>query len=126
MTLALWCVLVAALLPTFTAGLAKRLGGSYDNSDPRGRAASYDGKAKRAHAAHSNGFEAFPLFAAGVLLAESKGGPSSTVNLLAAAFILARIAYTGCYIIDLPSLRSLVWTIGLACSIAIFLSPLWR
>ncbi len=82
MSLANWCILAAALLPILTTGLAKSLGGAYDNHDPRGRALGYDGAAKRAHAAHQNGFEAFPFFAAAVLLAEMKGGPSSAVNVL--------------------------------------------
>jgi uncharacterized MAPEG superfamily protein len=126
MSIALWCVLIAALLPIATVGFAKIIAGRFDNNDPRGRAASYDGTARRAYAAHQNGFEAFPLFAAAVLLAEMKGGQSGIVDALAIAFVVARIAYAGCYIADLASLRSLVWTAGLCCSIAIFVSPLWR
>jgi uncharacterized MAPEG superfamily protein len=126
MTIALWCVLAAALLPIMTAGIAKAAGGSYNNGDPRGRAVTYAGLAKRAHAAHLNGFEAFPLFAVAVLVAEMKGGPRGMVDGLALLFIAARLAYVGCYLLDQATLRSTVWTIGLVSAIAVFVSPLWR
>jgi uncharacterized MAPEG superfamily protein len=126
MTTALWCVLFAALLPILTTGIAKRIGGRYDNNDPRSVAQNYHGAARRAYAAHQNSFEAFPLFAAAVLVAELKGGPRGVVDMLAVGFIAARIAYTACYILDQATLRSLVWTVGIGCAIAIFISPLWR
>ncbi|MGL4239576.1 MAG: MAPEG family protein [Beijerinckiaceae bacterium] len=126
MTIALWCVLLAALLPVVSAGIAKSAGGAYDNADPRGRASSYEGLAKRAHAAHLNGFEAFPLFAAAVLVAELKGGPRGMVDALAVVYISARVGYVGLYLLDKPALRSLVWAIAFFCAIAIFVSPLWR
>jgi uncharacterized MAPEG superfamily protein len=126
MTLALWCVLVAGLLPVVTVGIAKALGGQYDNSDPRGRAASYEGLARRAHAAHLNGFESFPLFAVAVLVAEMKGGPRGMVDGLAMAFVMARFGYVACYLMDKPSLRSLLWAVAFFSAIGIFLSPLWR
>jgi uncharacterized MAPEG superfamily protein len=126
MTLALWCVLVAGVLPYLTVGIAKAMGGSYDNHDPRGSAASYEGLARRAHAAHLNGFESFPLFAAAVLVAELKGGPRGAVDMLAIVFIAARIGYIACYLTDRPSLRSLLWSAGALSAIGIFISPLWR
>jgi uncharacterized MAPEG superfamily protein len=126
MTIALWCVLVAGLLPIITVGLAKGSGGAYDNNDPRGRAGSYTGLARRAYAAHLNGFEAFPLFAAAVLVAELKGGPRGMVDGLAVVFIAARLGYVGLYLADMAALRSLVWTVGFFSAIAIFASPLWR
>jgi uncharacterized MAPEG superfamily protein len=126
MTIAIWCLLAAALLPVVTAGIAKATGGAYDNSDPRGRAQSYQGMAKRAYAAHQNGFESFPLFAAAVLVAEMKGGPRGMVDMLALAHIGFRMAYVGAYVFDRPSLRSVVWFLALACTIGVFVSPLWR
>lgn len=126
MSLALWCVLIAGLLPVFTVGIAKAWGGRYDNSDPRGRAASYEGLARRAHAAHLNGFEAFPLFAVAVLVAEMKGGPRGMVDMLAVMFVTARVGYVASYLMDKPSLRSLLWAVAFFCAIAVFISPLWR
>jgi uncharacterized MAPEG superfamily protein len=126
MTLSLWCVLFAALLPLVTTGIAKALAGSYDNHDPRTRAQSYEGMARRAHAAHLNGFEAFPLFAVAVLVAELKGGPRGMVDMLAVLHLGFRIGYVSAYLYDRPSLRSVLWVLALAATIAIFTSPLWR
>ena len=126
MSIAVWCILAAALLPVLTAGFAKAIGGSYDNNDPRGRATRYEGRARRAHAAHQNGFEAFPFFAAAVLLAEMKGGSGATIDVLALAFIAFRIGYVAAYVADRATLRSVLWTCGLATAIAIFTAPLWR
>jgi uncharacterized MAPEG superfamily protein len=126
MTLALWCVLCAALLPLITTGIAKVLAGSYDNHDPRARAQSYEGMARRAHAAHLNGFEAFPLFAAAVLVAEMKGGPRGLVDILAVAHVGLRMGYIGAYLYDRPTLRSVLWVLALAATVGIFVSPLWR
>ncbi len=125
MTIALWCVLLTALMPLVTTGIAKKLGGSYDNHDPRTRAHSYEGMARRAYAAHQNSFEAFPLFAVAVLLAEMKVGPRVTVDMLAMVYVGFRIAYTAAYIYDRPLLRSALWVLALGTTIGIFTSPLW-
>ncbi len=126
MSLANWCILAAAILPLMTTGLAKALGGSYNNHDPRGTAMSYEGVARRAHAAHQNGFEAFPFFAVAVLLAEMKGGPSGTIDALALAFVLLRVGYVGAYVTDRAALRSVLWSLAFFTAVAIFLSPVWR
>lgn len=125
MTLALWCVLLAGILPVLTVGLAKA-GAPYDNARPRDVAERYEGRARRAYAAHQNGFEAFPLFAAAVLAAELKGAPRIGLDALAVAFILARIVYIACYVGDRATLRSISWTAGFLSVIAIFLTILWR
>ena len=124
MTAAFWCVLIAGLMPYFTVAAAKA-GGRYDNHNPRDWAAKTEGFRKRAYAAHQNHFEAFPLFAAAVLIADLKGGPRLSVDILAIIFIAARLGYTICYIRDLPNLRSLFWFIGIATVVAILTSPAW-
>ena len=126
MSVALWCVLFAGLLPILVGGLSKKLGGNYNNNDPRGQAVGYVGMAKRAHAAHSNSFEAFPLFAVAVLIAEMKGVPRGTVDMLALAFIGLRLGYVAAYLADKSVLRSIVWTLGVFVTIAIFTSPTWK
>jgi uncharacterized MAPEG superfamily protein len=126
LTLAHWCLLVAAILPIATVGFAKITGGVFDNNDPRGLALRYEGRAKRAHAAHLNGFEAFPLFAMCVLVAEKAGGPQGFIDAAAVVFVVARLGYVGAYIADTAGLRSILWFVGFAACIAIFLSPLWR
>lgn len=120
MTLALWCILAAGLLPMIWIAYAKATGGRYDNQAPRQFLAGVEGAAKRAHWAEQNAYEAFPLFAAGVLVAHYVGADQGTVNALALTFIGARVAHGVCYIADLASLRSLVWLVGWGSAIALF------
>ena len=124
MSVALWCVLVAALLPWILTSIAKS-GGGYDNADPRGYLRGLTGLHQRANSAQQNGFEAFPLFAAAVILVEMKGVPHGTVDLLAIGFIVARVAHAAAYLGNAPRLRSLAWFVGLGLTLAIFVSPLW-
>jgi len=127
MTIANTCVLIAAVLPVLTMALAKgatagksRRDGGYDNNDPRGWAARQDGWKARAAAAQNNGFEALPLFVFAVLAAQHAGLEQGRIDLLAMSFIAARLVYTALYLANIGALRSLVWGVGVACSIAIF------
>ena len=119
MTTAFWCVLVAALLPIFAVGLAKASAG-FDNKAPREWLGRLGGWRARAHAAQLNSFEAFAPFAAAVIIAHLAQAPQGRVDLLAIAFIVARVAYIGLYIADLASLRSAAWAVGMACVIGLF------
>ncbi|MCS6913164.1 MAG: MAPEG family protein [Myxococcales bacterium] len=83
MTIALWCVLVAGLLPYVATAIAKGGAKGYDNRDPRGWLEKQQGVRRRANFAQMNAFEAFPLFAAGVLVAEHLQAPQGTVDGLA-------------------------------------------
>jgi uncharacterized MAPEG superfamily protein len=119
MTPALWCVLVAGLLPYAGAAIAKG-GATFDNRAPRAWLAQQQGYRRRADAASKNSFEAFPLFAAAVLVAQLLRGPQPAANLLAAGFIAARVAHLACYLTDRASLRSIFWFIGVLCVIGLF------
>ena len=128
MTLANYCIIAACLLPIISAALAKSKGfgkrrrdGGFDNHNPRSWLANLQGWQARANAAQANGFEALPLFIAGVLVAQQAGAVQGKIDGLAVGFVLARIAYVYFYISDQASLRSLVWIAGLAISIALFL-----
>ena len=111
MTIAYQCVLIAALLPYLTVGFAKA-GSGYNNARPRESMAELEGYRARAYAAHANGFEAFPFFAAVILMAAQTGADALLVNRLAVVFIVARVLYVVAYIADRPLLRSIVWAIG--------------
>ncbi|WP_150285960.1 MAPEG family protein [Rhabdaerophilum calidifontis] len=113
MSIALWSILFAGLLPYLTVGIAKFSGGGYDNARPREWAGSLTGLRARAHAAHQNHFEFLPLYAAGVMLAEWKAGPGAA-DMPALAIMALRLGYTGAYLADRPSLRSLLWALALA------------
>ena len=118
MTFAYWMLLVAALLPYLTVGLAKS--GGIDNHAPRASLDNLKGWRRRADWAHRNHFEAFPAFAAAVVVAELSHGPQGRIDLLAGAFVLLRVIYTTLYLADLATLRSIVWVLGLVTVIWLF------
>jgi len=120
MRVALVCVLIAGLMPYVWTGVAKALGGRYDNHDVRGWQAGLSGLAARAHAAHLNSFEALPLFGLAVLAAMWRGAPELAVANLALAFTGLRLAYGLAYVFDTAALRSLLWFGAMCCTVAIF------
>jgi uncharacterized MAPEG superfamily protein len=124
MALAWWCLLAAGVMPVLLAGVAKA-GGGYDNGRPRDFATSLEGYRKRAYAAHQNGFEAFPLFAAAVLAAAVNGVSQPRIDLLAIVFVAARLAYAAAYLGDWPTLRSAFWTVGFVACLALLTAPVW-
>lgn len=126
MTIANWCVVAACVLPIFTAGVAKaasagksRKEGGYDNRQPRDWAARMQGWQARAIAAQANGFEALPLFIAGVVLAQQVHADQGRIDLLAMSFVAIRLVYVAAYVMNQATLRSLVWTAGLLVSIGL-------
>lgn len=119
MTFAFWCVLVAALLPYATVALGK-YDRTYDNRSPRDWEAKLEGRARRAVFAHQNHFEAFPAFAAAVIVAHLAGAPQLAIDVLAGTFVVLRVAYTAAYLGDRAALRSLLWLGGFCCVVALF------
>jgi uncharacterized MAPEG superfamily protein len=126
MTIADLCLLAAVVL-TIVSIMPAKLDGrrEYDNANPRDPRFYTAGLRARSQGAHQNGFEVFPFFAASVILAEMRLVPQGTVNMLAVAFIVVRIVYVLLYLGDRPTWRSVVWSIGLLCNLAIFFSPAW-
>jgi len=120
MTIANWCVLAACVLPVVTMGVAKASVGmksrkneqGYDNANPREWAGHLTGWQARANAAQANGFEALPLFIAAVLLAQQAHADQARIDTLALAFIGIRVVYIAMYLMNLATLRSLVWAAG--------------
>lgn len=121
MTLAYWCVLAAIFLPYVWVIIAKAKPG-YDNRAPRAQLEAAKGFRQRANWAHLNAFEAFPPFAVAVVIAHQQHAPQGLVNSLALAFVAFRLAHGACYLGNLASLRSLVWSGGFACVIGLFLA----
>ena len=120
MTTALWCLMIAALLPIVCTGIAKWGFKGFDNNRPREWLARQDGWRARANAAQQNSWEAFAIFSAAVLTAHVVEAPQARVDAIAIAFISTRLLYIWCYVMDFANLRSLVWMVGLGLSISLF------
>ena len=133
MTIALFCILIAAVMPIVCAGISKssawgvpRREGGYDNRNPRDWAAKQEGFAKWANAAQANCWEALPFFAAAVIVSHMLGVVGTLPNTLAVIFIALRIVYIALYVTGRQSARSLVWVVALAVNVAIFLLPVFK
>ncbi|MGE8498291.1 MAG: MAPEG family protein [Pseudomonas sp.] len=127
MSIPFWCIFISALLIFVAkAPVARAMNkeeGGYDNHHPRAQQAKLTGFGARALAAHLNSFEAFPLFAVGVLMAHVTQTHGFLVDVLAVTFVVARVLYLLCYWADLHWQRSLAWVVGLVCSLLLMLTP---
>jgi len=114
-------VIFAALLPLLAKvpmGYAQsRQPGGYDNRYPRLQQAALEGLGQRALGAHQNAFEAFPPFAAGVLLALWAGAPLGRMEALCLVWVAARVLHLVSYLADVDKLRSLSWLLGMVAAI---------
>jgi len=121
MTVALWCILIALVLPPLCALIAKVSSGRFglkDNHDPRAFLDTLSGLPRRAHAAQQNSYEAFPAFAAAVLVADIVGNAEQVTQ--GVLYITSRLLYIICYLADWAALRSVVWFAGLALIVSFF------
>ncbi|MEX2498860.1 MAG: MAPEG family protein [Wenzhouxiangellaceae bacterium] len=122
------CLIFSALMILITkvpVAMAMAEDGGYDNRHPRAQQARLTGFGARALAAHQNMIEAFPVFAAGVLLVMVTGTTGYWVSVLALVFVGARIVYTIFYLGDFPVLRSMTWGVGFAASLGLMLLAVW-
>jgi uncharacterized MAPEG superfamily protein len=127
MTVAEWCVFAIVMLYLLSIAPIKWLRfRRFDNSRPRDPTFYEDAIAGRALGAHQNGIEAFPFFAAAILLAEFRACPQRFIDELAVLFVIVRVAYVFTYLGDRPTLRSILWGLGFAINIAIFFMPAIR
>lgn len=133
MTTSLLCIPIAFLLiylsklPLSVAmhRESKAAGGKgYDNRHPRDQQAKLAGWGRRANAAHYNGFEGFPGFAAGVLVAHVADADPWWSSALAIAYCVSRVFYVTFYLADVHWARSTVWFLGLCCILGLFALPL--
>ena len=113
-------VLVAGLLPIVCSGIAKRGQKDYDNHNPRAWLSTQGGHRARDNAAQQNSFEAFPLFAAAVVMAWHGGADTDAIATWSWIYVALRVAYIYCYVADRATLRSLVWIAALGVNIRLF------
>ncbi len=121
MTAAYCCVLIATLMPYIFVALAKIGCPKYSNATPRESVERLVGWHKRAYWARLNSFEAFPAFAAAVIIANQLHVSQLYIDRIAVAFIAMRVMYGIFYIFYKPTWRTITWRVGTACMIALFL-----
>ena len=129
MSIPFWCVFISALLffiARMPVAKAMKEQGGYDNNLPREQQARLTGFGARALAGHQNSFEAFMLFAAGVLMAHTTQTQGFLIDTLAIVFVCARIVFLLCYWADWAWQRTLAWVVGLICTLLLMLSPTFR
>ncbi len=122
MTIAIWCILIAATLPYVPFSYVKGL----DPNQPRFHVGDLTGRSARAYGAHLNGLETFPWFAAAVIVSHMIGGPSTTANVLAVVYVLLRIGHMAAYVADRQPLRSAAFGVAQLVAAAIFILPVFR
>lgn len=89
-----------------------RLQIGYDQSAPRAMFDKLPAYAQRATWAHQNSFEALTIYGLAALMAYSTGVESDWAKIAASAFLVARLLYSVFYILNIPTLRSLMYAIG--------------
>ena len=124
MNTAFLCVLIAGLLPYMGTMAAKWGFRRYDNNNPREWLAQQTGFRARGNAAQANSFEAFPFFAAGVIIATLAQVDATRIDVYAIVFVAARVGYVVCYVADKATLRSVFWLVGLLSVVGLFAAAL--
>ncbi len=122
MTIIIWCLFIAAILPYLAKGpvaYAMNKQGGYDNNHPREQQSQLTGFGARALAAHQNAFESLLIFATAILSALATNTITDTIQTLAMVHVGARIVYHLLYLMNIGTLRSIVWAIGIGCSFTI-------
>jgi uncharacterized MAPEG superfamily protein len=122
MTIAIWCILIAQILPYVAFGFVKGL----DPEQPRFQTGNLEGQSVRAYGAHLNGLETFPWFAAAVIVSQMVGGPSRIADILAVIYILLRAGHLAAYLAGRQPLRTAAFAVAQFVALAIFISPLFR
>jgi uncharacterized MAPEG superfamily protein len=126
--ISIWCVFVVFVLiylPRFPALKGTlRQEGHIDLGHPRIQQARLEGLGARAQAAHLNTVEAFAPFAAAVWVAHHYGVDAGLRDLLAVAFVAARVLFILAYLADLNPWRTVIWSVGHLFIALLFLSPL--
>jgi uncharacterized MAPEG superfamily protein len=122
MTIAIWCILIAATLPYVAFGLVKGL----DPEQPRFHVGDLQGQSMRAYGAHLNGLETFSWFAAAVIVSHMIGGPSRIADILAVVYIVLRVGHMAAYVAGRQPVRTTLFAVAQFVALAIFILPAFR
>jgi uncharacterized MAPEG superfamily protein len=93
----------------------------YDMRAPRSTFDQLPDYAKRATWAHQNSFETFMVYTAAALMAYATGQTTATAAWSAIAFVIARFFFSVCYIANIPVGRSLMFGVGSAATLNLFI-----
>lgn len=121
MTTLIICLFIATLLPLVAkvpVAFAMHKLGRYNNNHPRAQQAELTGFGARALAAHQNAFEALIIFAPAVLLAIATKNTGTVIEQLAITHVIARVLYNIAYLMDIATIRSLIWAVGMVSALA--------
>jgi uncharacterized MAPEG superfamily protein len=116
------CLFIATLLPYLSkipVAFCMAKAGGYNNNYPREQQASLQGFGARATAAHQNSFESLIVFSTAAITAIATNHVTTLVDNLAITYLVSRVIYHLLYLMNLASLRSLIWGVGLVCSLTI-------
>lgn len=119
MTLLLWCVFAACLLP-YLAHLIVMWGKwnapeGYERHLPRTQNEHLTGLAGRAWGAEQNAFESAIVFTPIALIAWFVGSDEALNGLLGVGWVVFRLGHLVAYLADLPLLRSALFSLALGC-----------
>ena len=115
MTTLIICLFIAALLPIVAkvpVAIAMHKLGRYNNNHPRAQQAELTGFGARALAAHQNAFESLIIFAPAVLLAIATKNTGAVIEQLAITHVIARVFYNIAYLMNISTIRSIIWAVG--------------
>lgn len=122
MTTLIICLFIAAILPIIAkvpVAIAMHKLGRYNNNHPRAQQTELTGFGARALAAHQNAFESLIIFAPAVLLAIATKNTGLVIEQLAITHVVARVLYNIAYLMNIATIRSLIWAIGIISALAI-------
>lgn len=119
MTTLLWCLVIITFLPLLRAvvgdviRLQQETG--FDNHNPRVQINTLQGLGSRVYAAHQNAWEALTMFAPCVFIAHTRSAESNIAGIIGIVFVVVRVLHGIAYCLDLATLRSLIWFVGVGC-----------
>ncbi|MEM1412133.1 MAG: MAPEG family protein [Pseudomonadota bacterium] len=121
MTTLLWTLAIAAFLPLVWGisggALRAQAPEGFDNNLPRRQAATLTGLGERFYGAQANAWEALAIYTACVVIAQFAGADPAAAGVTGMVFIGARVLHGVAYAMDLATLRSLLWFVGIGACI---------
>lgn len=124
MTIPLWTLLVAVILPYAWLPVAlsarKEQFGNLDNAHPRLQTSKLEGKGARAYSAHQNAMEALAVYAPAVLVAHITHANPTHSMILAIVWVVARFLHGVLYVANVDKARSMMFALGMLAAIGQF------